>query len=244
MPQEPVLVARPPVRSRQAAGGIVQMVLPVLGTLGIVAFAVVMPNRLFLIVACVFVAISIVTVVATQWSQRRTGKRSARGARRLYRAHLARRDVSCSELAVRQREIDERLYPDPVRLVGAGLPPPATCGSAGPTTRTSSPFASAARPSSWPARCGWTSPTTRSSEYEPELLAEAQALIERHRTVDALSVVTSLAGADVITLIGDRARITGLTRSLLAQAATFRAPSDLRIMTAFDAERRRGLGAG
>ena len=95
-----------------------QMLMPVLGTLGIVAFAFIVPNKLFLIVAGAFVAISIFSVVASYWAQRRSGKLSARAERRLYRAHLEQRERELEQVVRQQREVDERLYPDPVRLAG------------------------------------------------------------------------------------------------------------------------------
>ena len=92
LPDQKIVVAKPPELARRGVGGLVQLLLPVLGTLGIVAFAVIMPNKLFLIVAGAFVLIAIFSVVASYWAQRRSGKLSARTERRLYRAHLAERE--------------------------------------------------------------------------------------------------------------------------------------------------------
>ena len=118
VPTQPIVIAQPPALTRRGVGGFMQMLLPVLGTLGIVAFAVIMPNKLFLIVAGAFVLIAILSVVASYWSQRRSGKLSARTERRLYRAHLAERERQLEEVARHQRAVDERLYPDSVRLAG------------------------------------------------------------------------------------------------------------------------------
>jgi hypothetical protein len=89
-----------------------RVLLPVLGSLGIVAFAIVTPNKLFLIIASVFVAIALLTAVLSAWTQRRTGRMSARNQRRPYRAHLAEREERLGSLAARQRETDEWLYRD------------------------------------------------------------------------------------------------------------------------------------
>ena len=118
LPDQKIVIAKPPELGRRGVGGFVQLLLPVLGTLGIVAFAVIMPNKLFLVVAGAFVLIAIFSVVASYWSQRRSGKLSARTERRLYRAHLAERELQLGQVTRQQREIDERLYPDPVRLSG------------------------------------------------------------------------------------------------------------------------------
>ena len=118
LPDQKIVVAKPPELARRGVGGLVQLLLPVLGTLGIVAFAVIMPNKLFLIVAGAFVLIAVFSVVASYWAQRRSGKMSARTERRLYRAHLAERERQLEHISRQQREIDERLYPDPIRLGG------------------------------------------------------------------------------------------------------------------------------
>ena len=68
--------------------------------------------------AGVFVAIAVVSVIASFLSQRRTGNRSARAERRLHRNHLAEPEREPELITVRQREVDERLHPDPARLAG------------------------------------------------------------------------------------------------------------------------------
>ncbi len=236
MPPEPVAVARPPARMRRGAGGLIQILLPVLGSLGIVAFAVVTPNKLFLIVACVFVAIALLTALISAWTQRRSGKLSARNQRRLYRAHLAEREERLRVLAARQREIDERLYPDPVRLVGVAAHR-RYLWERRPHDADFLAFrvGHATVPLACPVRLEL--PDDPMNEYEPELLDAAQELVARWGRVEDLSVVAGLRDADVVTVSGARDRMLDLTRSLLAQAAAFRAPADLRILVSFSPER-------
>jgi S-DNA-T family DNA segregation ATPase FtsK/SpoIIIE len=231
LPDRPVVIAQPPQLSGRGAG-LLQMLMPALGTLGIVAFAFIVPNKLFLIVAGGFVALSLVSVLASYWAQRRSGKRSARTERRLYRAHLERREHELQAVVRRQREVDERLYPEPARLAGL-VSSRRFLWERRPADGDFLAFrlGRAAVPLACPIELSLSEdPLT---EYQPELHAQAQALIERYRTVDQLSVVAGLADVSVMTLSGPRERIVGLARSILAQAAALRAPADLRIMAAF-----------
>ncbi len=241
VPDQPIVIAQPPSLSRRGAGGIVQMLLPVLGTLGIVAFAVIMPNKLFLIVAGAFVAIALVSVIGSYWAQRRSGKRSARAERRLYRAHLAERERRLEQVVIRQREIDERLYPDPLRLAGL-VANRRYLWERRPSDGDFLAFrlGRAAVPLACPLELSLSEDPM--IEYQPELYEQANTLVSRFRTVNDLGVVASLADASFVTLAGERERITGLARAILAQAAAFRAPGDLRIMTCFDDRREHDWG--
>jgi S-DNA-T family DNA segregation ATPase FtsK/SpoIIIE len=232
MPDDAIEIAAPPNGGR-SFGGLGQAVLPVLGSLGIVAFAIVEPSKLFLIMAAAFVGLALLTTIITQISQRRSGKRSARSERRLYRAHLAERRGRLEHAHVRQREIDERLYPEPARLAGLAThrrhlwerrPGDADflCFRLGEATI--------------PLACGVELERSDNplTEYRPELLEEAEALVAEFRAIDDMSVVQPLDQASTITLGGERERIVGLVRTLIAQAVTFRAPGDLRVMASFD----------
>ena len=232
MPAAPVVIAQPPGPAGRRGGGLLQLVIPVIGTLGIVAFAVVIPNKLFLIMAAAFVGISIVTTLLNAYAQRRSGKRSARTERRLYRTHLQRRTRELTALQARQREIDERLYPDPARLAGFTAHrrflwerrPADVDFLAFRVGETTVPLAC-------PVELSLADdPLT---EYDPTLLGEAEALIAGYRSVEDLSAVAALDGASTITLIGRRDHIGGLARSIVAQAATLRAAADLRVMASF-----------
>jgi S-DNA-T family DNA segregation ATPase FtsK/SpoIIIE len=235
LPDQKIVIAKPPELARRGVGGLVQLLLPVLGTLGIVAFAVIMPNKLFLIVAGAFVLIAIFSVVASYWSQRRSGKLSARTERRLYRAHLAERERQLEHVTRQQREIDERLYPDPIRLGGL-VAHRRHLWERRPADVDFLAFrlGRAAVPIACPLELALSEdPLT---EYKPELYQQAKELVERFRFVEDLSVVASLTDASVVTVTGARDRIVGLARAILAQAAALRTPGDLRIMTYFEPE--------
>jgi S-DNA-T family DNA segregation ATPase FtsK/SpoIIIE len=199
IPNEPVVVACPPARTRRGPGGLIQVLLPVLGSLGIVAFAVVTPNKLFLIVACVFVAIALLSALTSAWIQRRTGKLSARNQRRLYRAHLAEREERLRALAARQRETDERLYPDPVRLVGVAAHRRYLWER---RPHDADFLAFRVGHATVPLACPVSLELSEDpmTEYDPELLDAAQELVARLGKVEDLSVVAGIGQADVVTI--------------------------------------------
>ena len=216
VPNERVVIAEPPSLGRRGVGSLLQILLPALGTLGIVAFVVVMPSKLFLIVAGAFVLMTVASVVGSYWAQRRSGKLSARTQRRLYRAHLAQREVELAAIARHQREVDERLYPDPVWLAGL-VAHRRYLWERRPTDQDFLSFrlGRAAIPLACPLELALS--TDPMTEHEPELHAQAQALLERFRAVDDLSVVASLHQASVVTITGDR-RAGGRRRPLDARA--------------------------
>ena len=233
-PSAEVVIARPPALARRGVGGVVQMLMPVLGTLGMVAFAVVMPNKLFLILAGAFVAVSLLSVMASFWAQRRSGKLSARTERRLYRRHLGEREELLGGIAAAQRRVDERLYPGPPRL-GSSVAGRNELWERRPGDADFLSFriGTAAVPLACPVRLDLAEDPL--AEYQPELYEQARSLVAHWRTVDELAVVASLSGVSVVTLTGPRARLLGLAHSLVAQAAALRSPGDLRVMVSFAA---------
>jgi len=238
---EAIVIAEPPARRRQGVSTLLQVLLPALGTLGIVAFAIVMPSTVFLVVAGAFIVVALVTSLGSYWVQRRSGKLSARTQRRLYRAHLDERERQLEVIADHQREVDERLYPDPLRLAKLV----AQRRYLWERRKDDADFLAfrlgrAAIPLACPLEL--TLSDDPLTEHEPDLYQQAQELVSWFRAVDELSVVASLADASVVTLTGDRERIGGLVRAVLAQAAAFRAPGDLRLMAYFESAREREWG--
>ena len=196
-----------------------------------------MPNKLFLIVAGAFVG-----------DLDRLGARLLLGPAPQRQADHARRAPASTGLTWRarasrnsrpssasQREVDERLYPDPVRLAGL-VAHRRHLWERRPLDGDFLSFrlGRAAVPLACPIELALSDdPLT---EYQPELYEQAEAArrsaFARSRQ---LSVVASLRDAGVVTVTGPRERVVGLTRTILAQTAAFRAPADLRIMASFRA---------
>src|SRR3954452_7324273 len=89
----------------------VQGLLPLLGSLGMVGFALIYPNRLFLYVSIGMVAASVLASVGVIASQKRHSKRQARRQRASYAGFLDRTERTLRDAGEQQRLVGERLYP-------------------------------------------------------------------------------------------------------------------------------------
>ncbi|MBO0767152.1 MAG: type VII secretion protein EccCa [Solirubrobacterales bacterium] len=240
LPTDKLAIAPPPTLT-QKIGGWSQLLVTICGALGMAAFAFIMPSKTFLIVMGVFVGLMVLSAVVMQVSQRRAGKQSARHKRKLYRQYLDDRAEQLEGFRQRQHELDERLYPEPARFAALAAnkrilwerrPGDADFLAFRVGTATV------------PLAVDLTLELSDDPlvEYEPDLLADAKALRDNYATVAGLSVVESFDQASVVTLTGSRDQTTGLARSLIAQAALFRAPSEMRVMCSFPADSREEWG--
>src|SRR4051794_25246223 len=97
--REPVVVAGPPLVPEGRRGLLLQLALPLVGTLSMVGFAFIVRNTLFLVVG-VGVALLSVVAMAMLAVQQRPEERRRRGRReRRYRDHLAEQRTRLEQLA-------------------------------------------------------------------------------------------------------------------------------------------------
>ena len=78
VPTEPAVIAAPPAIPSQSRGGWVQILFPLVGSLGMVAFALAYRNILFLAVAGSIAILTTSVWVAMRVQQRRSAKRQRR----------------------------------------------------------------------------------------------------------------------------------------------------------------------
>src|SRR5512132_1435253 len=112
----PVAVAAPPIVEPPTARGFLQVLLPVVGSLSILGFALVYRNPLFLAIAGGIVVLSVVAAVAVHLGQRRASLRKRRRDAGRYQAHLDKQRTRLAEIAAVQRAGATRLHPDPAAL--------------------------------------------------------------------------------------------------------------------------------
>ncbi|MEA2243693.1 MAG: segregation ATPase FtsK/SpoIIIE, family, partial [Solirubrobacteraceae bacterium] len=231
VPTEQISLAPPPATHDSQHEGLLSVLFPVVGSLGLFAFALVYKNRLLLYIACAMVAISIVFALAMRWSQRRRGKRSARRRRRRYREYLAGQEARLERIAQLQLASALRRHPDPQGLRASVArrehlwerrPGDADFLS---VRAGRGPVAHAARPT---VDLGHDP----LAEYEQALLDEARDMAEIWGTVDDVPVAVALRAAPVLAVVGPRERTSACVRSMLMQLATWHAPSDLRLAVA------------
>ena len=74
------------------------------------------------------------------------------------------------------------------------------------------------------------------AEYQAHSLQEARKLVERRSTLRGEPVVVDLAEIGVLAVTGHRDHARSWARTLMNQLAAWRAPHDLRLLTAFEPE--------
>ncbi len=231
VPTEQVSLAPPPATIDGHHEGWVSVLFPVVGSLGLFAFALVYKNKLFLYIACAMVVISIVFALAMRWSQKRSGRKSARRQRRRYREYLAEQAARLEQIAELQLASALRRHPDPQRLWTSVVrrenlwerrPGDADFLS---VRAGRAPVAHIARPQ---VDFGHNP----LAEHEQALVDEVRDLAELWGTVDDVPVAVALRAAPVLAVVGARARTSASVRSMLMQLATWHAPSDVRLAVA------------
>src|SRR4029453_19115566 len=101
---EPVAIDGPPVVPDSRRSMLLQLGLPLIGSLTSVGFAFMYSNRLFLIVAGAIAAVSLVATLGLAVQQRRDERRRRARQRERYRAYLIAERERPEALAAAQRE--------------------------------------------------------------------------------------------------------------------------------------------
>jgi DNA segregation ATPase FtsK/SpoIIIE, S-DNA-T family len=237
-PTDELRVHAPPTKPEPPTGGLMQAAFPALGSMGMVGFALVYRNTLFLYIAVGMVFLSILMVIGMRWSQARSVKKRRISNRRKYRAYLNSVERQLAEDANAQLVAADRLYPDHERLWGLVL------------SRRHLWERRAQDPDFLTVRVGrGPVPHTRPirlelgddpiTEREADLEDEAATVRKRWARVTDVPVVIDLDAAQVVSVVGPPASTRALARSMVSQLAAFRAPNDLRVLAAFDPEDKR-----
>src|SRR4051794_31016539 len=235
VPSDPLKVAAPPTEPTPTHQGLVSALMPVVGGVGILGFAIVYGNKAFLYIGIGMCVLMVGASFAMRASGRRGIRKRAAAEARRYAAYLKTTDQELAQAAELQRGALARLYPDPGKLWAMMVK------RAGIWER---------RPDHADflhVRLGTGSvPLDRAvtldvghnpmTEYQERPLHEAHKLIARRGTLRHEAVVRDLSDIGVLAVTGDRARSRAWTRSLMVQLAAWRAPHDLRLVTAFAPE--------
>lgn len=226
-------LAAPPVEPPSSQHSLIQTLFPVVGSVGLLGFALIYHNKTFLYIAAGMVVLMLGFSIALRWSQKRGVRKKAAADARRYGKYLREQENVLSVTGERQRDALARLFPDPGRLWTLVLK----------------------RRNLWErrpddadflrVRLGRGTVTLDQpveldlghnplTEYQPHPLHEARRLVERRVNLRQEPVTVDLAGVGILAVTGDRTRARRWTRALLAQFAVFRAPGDLRVVTCFE----------
>jgi len=240
-PSERIEVAGPPSVPSGTQWSFLQLMLPVVGSLGMLGFALVYRNALFLMVAGGIAALTVVIWIGIRVQQVREARRNRRKAAARYRTYLAEQQERIAGVASLQREGLDRLHPDVDRLWGIVR----ARRSLWERRREDQDFLEIRIglgdvPLSAPLHLDLGSnPLT---EHEPDLLTEARAVVEEHRVLRLAPVTIPAASLGSLAVVGAPQAARGLVRAMLCNLAVFHAPDDLRMVAAFRPQDEREWG--
>jgi DNA segregation ATPase FtsK/SpoIIIE, S-DNA-T family len=232
VPSEPLRIAPPPVEPPPPHTSLIQILFPVVGGVGLVGFALVYGNSAFLIVAGAMIVLLLAFSIGMRWSQRRGVRKQAAADARRYTKYLRERDAELAKAGELQRGALHRLYPEPARLW---------------TLLVKRSHVWERRPDHRDflhVRLGTGDvPLDREAEldvgmnplaaYQAHSMQEARKMLERRTHLRGEAVVVGLDEVGVLAVTGARERARAWTRALMTQLAAWRAPHDVRLLTAF-----------
>ena len=233
VPSERLRIAAPPVQPPPPHTSIIQLLFPVVGGVSMVGFALVYGNTLFLYIAGAMIMLLLLFSLGMRWSQKRAVRKRAADEARRYGKYLREQDTELAEAGELQRGALARLYPDPGRLWTL-LVKRANVWERRPDhkdfmhVRLGTGAVALDRPVELDLGLNPL------AEYQAHSLQEARKLVERRTTLRGEPVVVDLDGIGVLAVTGDRERARSWARTLMNQLSAWRAPHDLRLLTAFE----------
>ncbi len=232
-PSEDLRIHAPPTKPEPPTGGMVHAMFPAIGSFGLLAFALVYNNPLFMYIALGLVCLSILLAFLIRYSQVRSVKKRRKRNRRKYRMYLTRVERDLGRDADAQLAAADRLYPDHEKLWATAL------ARAGLWERRAADgdflelrVGRGRVPHSRPVRLDIGDDPL--ADRELDLEDEASTVRRRWERVNDVPVTVDLRDARVVTLVGAPDAARALARSLISQLAVFRPPDDLRVLTSYE----------
>jgi S-DNA-T family DNA segregation ATPase FtsK/SpoIIIE len=232
-PSDELHIHSPPTKPEPSTGGMMQALFPAIGSFGLLGFALVYHNPLFMYVALGMVCLSLLFAFGMRWSQVRAVKKRRARNRRKYRLYLTGVERDLGRDADLQLVAADRLYPDHERLWGVVL------GRRNLWERRAHDrdflelrVGRGRVPHTRPVRLELSDdPLT---DRERDLEDEAATVRARWERVNDTPMTVDLAGARVVSVVGAPGEARALARSLVSQLAAFRAPNDVRVLASYD----------
>ena len=232
-PSEPMRIHAPPTKPEPPSGGLMYALFPAMGSFGLLAFALVYRNPLFMYIALGLVCLSVLMAFGLRWSQVRSVKKRRQRNREKYRMYLTRVERDLGHDADAQLAAADRLYPDheklwAMALARAHLWERRASDSDFLELRLGRGRVTHARPVA--LEIG----DDPLAERELDLEDEASSVRRRWERVNDVPVTVDLQGARVVSIVGAPDSGRALARSLVSQLAVFRTPDDVRVLASYD----------
>jgi S-DNA-T family DNA segregation ATPase FtsK/SpoIIIE len=235
VPSERLRIAPPPVQPPPPQTSIIQMLFPVVGGVSMVGFALVYRNALFLYIAGGMIMLLLLLSFGMRWSQKRQVRKRAADDARRYARYLRERDAELAQAGELQRGALARLYPDPGRLWTL-LVKRANVWERRPDHRDFLHVRLGTGSVPLDRPIDFDLGMNPLAEFQAQSLQEARKLVERRGSLRGEPVVVDLAEIGVLAVTGHREHARAWARTLMNQLAAWRAPHDLRLLTAFEPE--------
>lgn len=228
-----VNIASPPQVPDPNQGSFLQTLLPLIGSLSMVGFAILYKNLIFFFIAIGIGGLMFIASAALRIQQKRQIRKRQASNREKYLAYLTDQYEKLEAVAVAQRAAAERIHPgidgiwslvnerrflwerrpgDPdfmeLRL-GLGDVPLAS-------------------------KVGLDLGGDPLIEYETELLEEARRLTESYESLRLAPVTIAAPRLGSVAVVGAPDLSRSLVRSMLCEVSALHAPDDVRVMAAFD----------
>ncbi|GMA39342.1 type VII secretion protein EccCa [Mobilicoccus caccae] len=220
-PRVQVLPRPPAAPDPTAVGGLLQVVLPAMGGLGMVLFLIAGRNALMLIAGMIMLVVTVGGAIGMAVTTRFGPRRRFVQAREQYLEGLTDVRGEIREETRRQRRHDDDLHPDPVALFGRVL-----SGTVCPRSRTapeSSRIRIGAGALPHPVRIDLPE-----AEGDPVTNRAMESLAHAYRVLPSAPLLLDLTDAR-IHLLGDLADTRAVIRGVLLQAAAALPPESLRL---------------
>ena len=227
-PPAPIELAPPPSEP-DGGGGMWTALLPVLGSLSMVAFAFLVHSLIYLIVLGSMVLAMVGAGLATSLVQRRGRSRRWARVKERYLAHVESVRARAAAAAAAQRDALEACFPAPEELrrvaeSGEGMWERRPGDADFAAVRLGRGAVPASRP------VVLTRDEGPLAEADPELSDAAERLLGDTATLPAAPVLIPLGRLGSVAVVGQPESSRELVGAWLAELAAFHAPGELRIM--------------
>jgi len=239
LPRDEIVILPPPVLQNVQGGATVwlQLLVPLVGSLGSFIFVIVYhSNPLILVAAIAMAVVSVGLGVAMRVQQTSTVKKKQKTDRKAYMGYLERVRAELNRTVQLQQQVNIRLYPPANRLLEVVT-----------QRNREQPQLWERRPEDLDflhVRLGLgTTKLCRSVrldiannpfiEYVPELQAAGEQLVTEFDRLENVPLEIALGGLGVLSIIGTTLQMRTLMRSLLCQLATFHSPEDVRFAVSY-----------
>ena len=227
--RELVTIATPPSVPEPIGNAVWQVLAPVLGSAGMVGFALALGETRYMIMAVVIAGVMLASGLISRLVQVRSARKRRATAASRYRSHLSEIRARLDHAASHQRSEAEAGEPSPAELTALV--------EAGHRTWERRPHDAdflSVRLGTGTVPAVVSPDLERSAdpllEPEPELLAEATALEAVARSLSGVPVSVDMRSVGCVAIVGDREVGRRLAASILVQLSTFCAPTDLALV--------------